>query len=165
MVTPIHNVDKIFWDLDETLIHTELSKASAEYKKFTLIDGNYYAVLRPNALEAVNYTRSKYGEENVYMLTVATFEYAISLNRDTMFDLGFAHNQIFAREDLDFTSVLSFANKHNVLIDNLPHYSNYKKTKFIGITEAIDTQYVNVPNYYGDKEDSYNLFKHIKSIL
>lgn len=148
-------INKIFWDIDETLIHTELYKPNQSHVVLSLSDRNYYTIIRPCSKRLVEFSRNLVGGENVFILTTATRDYAHEVNRLAGWE--FPHNQILAREDINNyryklayggEGVLPFsvANRDNVLIDNLSPRSNPTKMDLIGITED---RYLKIEDYYG----------------
>lgn len=148
-------INKIFWDIDETLIHTVMSAPNQEHVVLSLDDGNYYTMLRPCAKALIDFSRNLVGADNVYILTTATTDYAREVNR--LAGWGFEHDHIIAREDIhNHTYSLAYAgtgviphkeaNIKNVLIDNLPFRQNAKKVDMIGITKD---RYFHINDYYG----------------
>lgn len=75
-------IENIFWDLDECLIHTGFGDPEQKHINFTLEGSqiNYYTILRPCALELIEFSRKLVGHENVYILTTAIEEYANKIN-------------------------------------------------------------------------------------
>lgn len=148
-------ITKIFWDIDETLIHTELHAPDQEHVVLQLNDANYYTIIRPCAKSLIEFSRELVGFDNVYILTTATTDYAREVNRLAGWE--FAHNHIIAREEISNHEFgLAYggagvmrhkvADRNNVLIDNLPARHNAKKIDLIGITED---RYFNIRDYYG----------------
>jgi hypothetical protein len=151
-------IDRIFWDIDETLIHTEFMAFGPGYNDvaFKLDGSTYYTKIRPCSNELIKFSRDLVGAHNVYILTTATRDYAHEINRIAEWD--FTHDHIFAREDLHEhrygtayggsgtaqNSLISSPN--NVLIDNLPYRENWNKMSFIGIDAE---QYLKIDDYFG----------------
>jgi hypothetical protein len=157
---------KIFWDIDETLIHSRLapSKRYAPSIRFRLGSGEeFYTSVRPCSKALIEYSRSLVGEENVHILTAATFDYAKKISR--LAEWGFSDENIFSRETMKKYSIEipslygssrvvsrhPFANKYNVLIDNLLPSWNDEKTTLMGINPQ--THYLKVEDYMGDNSD------------
>jgi len=159
----------LFLDLDETLIAARFvgsgERGEAEYKEnpFTHISiamsedctEVYRAVLRPGAVNFITAMRKRYGDENVFILTAATTEYARKWN--ALFGLGFTDERIIAREDycLKLHCFDNDLSKVGVLVDNLPSRELESKHAFLdrnGIRHAV----VTVNDFYGAADD--NLF-------
>lgn len=156
-------INKIFWDIDETLIHTLLDDPKQDHVAFSLGDSyTYYTIIRPCSHELIRFSRELVGEENVHILTTATRDYAEKVNE--LAGWGFDPNDIFAREDQEASMVWvstayggrygsiiphEYANPNNVLIDNLPRRQNEGKIQFIGIQKTQDTNYLKIDDYYG----------------
>ena len=156
-------INKIFWDIDETLIHTTIRDPEQDHFKFTLEDDltTYHTILRPCSNRLIEFSRNLVGVDNVHILTTATRDYAQEVNRKAGW--GFKNEDIFAREDLKYhTTKINglygahdsidphiYAHKNNVLIDNLPPRENWKKVCFIGIPSTYHTNYLMIDDYYG----------------
>lgn len=155
-------INKIFWDLDETLIHTHFTKSDDYTFSFTLEDsfGLYYTIVRPCARRLIEYSRSLVGKENVYILTTSTFEYALAVSQKANWQ--FEPYQILGREAIsDFNETFShethtfgkhpLSNCNNILIDNLPPRLNNVKINLVGIQddEALKNKYLKIQDYYG----------------
>jgi len=157
---------KIFFDVDETLVHsrTSPSKRYAPSIRFRLASTEeFYTCVRPVSNELIEYSRSLVGKENVHILTAASFDYAKKIS--SMAAWGFSDEDIFSRETMHKYSieipslygsnrVISphpFANKNNVLIDNLIPTWNEEKTSFMLINPK--TNYLKVEDYLGDNTD------------
>ncbi len=158
--------NKIFFDLDETLIHTKMNPFKPEWNCELLVldDFVHYTRIRPCARELIEYSRDLFGGENVYILTAATHQYAREISR--VANWGFTPNQIFARENVEqYTHRSSggwgaervqvtahpLAHPDNILIDNLPPEWNEEKTSFMLINPK--TNYLKVEDYLGDNTD------------
>lgn len=148
-------INKIFWDIDETLIHTELWPPNQEHVILELSDANYYTMIRPCSKALIEFSRELVGFDNVYILTTATTDYAREVNRLAGWE--FAYDHIIAREEISNHKFnLAYggegvmrhkvADRNNVLIDNLPARYNAKKIDLIGITED---RYFQIADYYG----------------
>lgn len=160
-------INKIFIDLDETLVHTCLSDLEQEHLVISLPnDYDYYTIVRPSAINVIKFARDMVGRNNVYILTVATRKYAEQICEKAGFE--FDNDHIFTREDINRNefrgayggqhcySNEDVAHKDNVLIDNLPPHYNTSKTSYIGIDSD---NYLNVDDYYGvnyKEEKFYN---------
>jgi hypothetical protein len=167
-------IDRVFWDIDETLIHTETRPFGPGYNDvaFELDDSTYYTKIRPCSNELVNFSRNLVGSNNVYILTTATRDYAHEINR--IAGWGFEHNHIFSREDLyehryniGYGSTVTAQHKtvssqNNVLIDNLPHRVNFNKMCFIGINH---TRYLEIDDYYGVEYSDSTFMNDVKEFL
>lgn len=155
-------INKIFWDIDETLIHTHFNKSDYHTFSFTLKDssGPYYTIVRPCARRLIEYSRSLVGKENVYILTTSTFEYASTVSEKANWQ--FEPYQILGREVIkDFHKTFSYVtrtfsehplrNSDNILIDNLPARENNVKVNLIGIQddEVLKNKYLKIDDYYG----------------
>lgn len=170
-------INRIYWDIDETLIHTMMRPPEQKHISFSLEDGVYYTIIRPCAKELIDYSRSLVGHANVHILTSATYDYATEINR--IADWGFRPEEIFAREDMNKHTLSRptiygssmyevnphiYAHKNNVLIDNLPARGNDIKTSFIGIDPT--TNYLKVHDYYGvNNLGEADFVKQVKEFL
>lgn len=151
-------INKIFWDIDHTLIFTDLSNPNQEHIRFTLENdlNTYYTIIRPCAQRLIDFARELVGEDNVYILTTSTTAYANTINEKAGW--GFERDHIIAREEIQrhliptayggsaYVEMEGIAHKDNVLIDNLPYRQNMGKTTLIGIEED---RYLKVRDYYG----------------
>lgn len=150
-------INKIFWDNDECLSHSSyMPFENQTYLTITLVDGCVYTILRPSAKEVLKYSRNLVGDDNVYMLTSASTDFAQAVNIEA--GLGFNINQILTRDDMSKHAVSGayggsyvmphgeLAHEDNVLIDNLPSRYNIDKMSFIGINSS---RYLQIRDYYG----------------
>lgn len=172
-------INKIFWDIDETLIHTLLDDPKQAHVKFSLDDGNsYYTIIRPCSHELIRFSRELVGKENVHILTTATRDYAEKVNELAGWE--FDPSDIFAREDQEanrvwvstayggrYGSIIphEYANPNNVLIDNLPRRQNEGKIEFIGIGKTQETNYLKIDDYYGVDFPDDSFEKDVKEFL
>lgn len=137
----------IFLDLDETLISSVYCSSKKYMQDYiaTYIDyescsfilpessGFYATFLRPIALDIIEYCKNLVGEENVYVLTASTDDYANALNKGI--DLGFKPEDIYHRELIYYARtsgdiVEKFKNSDNILIDNLRHRDHAAPTPY-----------------------------------
>lgn len=148
-------IERIFFDLDECLLHSVYWEPDQDHLKIVLDNEILYTMVRPCANALIEYARELVGNDKVYILTSSDKEYANEINRLAGF--GFERDYILHRDILwdhtvttayDGTSTLphSTAHKDNVLIDNLPMRYNENKIAFAGITSY---NYYQVPEYYG----------------
>lgn len=149
-------IKNIFWDIDETLIHTLIRVPDQNHISFFLEDGGvYYTIFRPCAKSLIDFSRDLVGKDNVYILTSSTTDYANEINR--LGEFGFERDHIIAREDISnhrFNSAYgashviahALSDRNNVLIDNLAWRHNMDKMDLIGITED---RYFKIRDYYG----------------
>ena len=151
-------INKIFFDLDSTLIYTDFSAPDQEHKQFEVLGHPHYTIFRPCAKNLIDFARSVAGEENVYILTSSETEYAHKINELGLF--GFDSSQIFAREDIKRLTIstayggiatypLKIADKNNILIDDLPPKYNWNKIQMIGLDSSWEERYLQVREYYG----------------
>ena len=159
-------INKILFDIDETLIHSLLRDPKQEHIRFILEndDNTYYTVIRPCAQKLIDFARELVGKDNVYILTTSTTDYANTINEKA--EWGFERDHIIAREEIKrhliptayggsaYIEKEGIAHKDNVLIDNLPYRENMGKVTLIGITED---RYLKVNDYYGvnGRDDDY----------
>lgn len=169
-------IKRIFWDIDETLIHTSLGKFEEGYNdvEFTLPDDpyTYYTVIRPCSHDLIKFSRNLVGAENVCILTTSTPDYAREINRIAGWE--FPHNQIYTRDDLHehrystaYGGYTTLANKevsdpNNVLIDNLPIRENANKCSFIGIDSD---RYLRIRDYYGTNYPDCSFEQDVREFL
>lgn len=147
----------IFIDLDETLIHTNLytdepneipqttvNISSSEHKK-----ENYEVSLRPGANELLFALRSI---GNVFMLTRATHDYAVAMNK--AFNLAFTENRIYSRRDVENYRYkeLHIPKGKNFLIDDLRDRDNYEKIALL--QQLGPVRYINILPFYGYKDEA-----------
>lgn len=169
-------INRIYWDIDETLIHTMMRPPEQKHISFSLEDGLYYTMIRPCAKRLIEFSRELVGEDRVHILTAATRDYTLEINRQA--DWGFKAEDIFAREDMNKHTLSRsaiygsfmyevnphiYAHKNNVLIDNLPARENDIKTSFIGIDPR--TNYLMVNDYYGVNNFEDDFIKEVKEFL
>lgn len=144
----------IFFDLDETLIHTVLGSKLCDTQVQTFVEPDgyqYWTFPRYQASPVVDYARETFGAENVYILTIGTYDYACAVN-DAM-NLGFEHDHIWARGDLEHSASIGYmCNKsisvrdhRNILIDNREYAHNMIKVNFLRMShrdyfECVDFQ-------------------------
>jgi hypothetical protein len=162
-------INKIFWDIDETLISTSTYKCKdLDQKSFTLKNdlSSYYTVIRPNSQRLIDFSRELVGEKRVFILTTSTNDYANTINE--IAGWGFASNQIISREMLKKQHPLqklwreweytprTIKSSLNVLIDNLPSYDNYNKMQLIGIERHLD-RYLKIDDYYGEPNHDFDV--------
>ena len=170
---------KIFWDIDETLIHTRTFKSSIyeENFKFRLMGQTYYTCVRPCSEGLIDFSRQLVGKDNVFILTAATHKYALHINEKA--DWGFTRNQILSRETMARYSTKVYgmygdvsmhvsphplADKSNVLIDNLLPRDNREKIALIGSINP-ETNYYNVDDYFGDDSKDEIFEADVKNFL
>lgn len=167
-------IDRVFWDIDETLIHTETRPFGEGYGdvEFELDGGTYYTKIRPCSNDLIKFSRDLVGTENVYILTTATRDYALEINR--IAGWGFKECNIFAREDLHlnrysigYGGVATMANTKisspkNVLIDNLPPRENFNKMCYIGID---CNRYLKIEDYYAVEYANCKFESDVKEFL
>jgi len=170
---------KIFWDIDETLIHTRTFKSSVydEDFKFRLMGQTYYTCVRPCSKGLIDFSRQLVGKNNVFILTAATARYAQYINEKAGW--GFDKNQILTRETMEkystkvvamygdsFTDVSPhpLADIDNVLIDNLPSRVNTEKIALLGLINP-NKNYYEVTDYYGDDSTEVQFEADVKNFL
>lgn len=124
--------NKLFWDLDETLVHSmyanneehadQLIDMYGEHWKGVKFeirhDGWFVSFLRNSTQRLLEFSRELLGKENVYILSAGSCDYVLWAN--TKIELGFDPNtNIFTREDFTYTETSpKFKDTFNVLIDN-----------------------------------------------
>lgn len=140
----------IFVDLDETLIHTFNSDEdpTGEYKTFHFSDGKCQTTVRSGA----NAFLSKLREiGSVYMLTIATQEYAETMN--AAFNFNFTDKDILAREHIkDGFLHLPRIEKKVYLFDNLHRSDNGTKIRYLRPlwTDYNNFNYIQVKEFSGE---------------
>jgi hypothetical protein len=147
-------IKNIFFDIDETLIHSSYGKPyfRNDYLTLKFAEGrDLYTLVRPCADKIIQYAKNLVGFENVYILTTSTREYAEQVNDGAGWNFDVA--SIFTREDLrdatlNGTTIAhpTLAHADNVIIDNLPTRYNSTKMEYIGINQD---QYLQIRDYYG----------------
>lgn len=137
----------IFVDLDETLIHTYDSHETPCKcaVPVTVEDIKFKTSLRPGAKEFLAKLREI---GSVRMLTIATYDYAIEMNK--LFDLGFAEKDIYARHHIQNPTIDLKPAEFVYLFDNLPLRENRRKIEFLRCVTANKLpSYVQVKEYRG----------------
>ena len=169
-------INRIFWDIDETLIHTSVNSQPDQECVSFVMDAdlnNYYTIIRPCAKRLIDFSRILVGQDRVHLLTAASSEYAQEINRIGSF--GFDNEDIFSREDIKNHTMYTiyggtsynphiYANKNNVLIDDLEIDRNQSKINFIGIFNTLDN-YIKVQPYYGVNYANDTFEQTIKNLL
>ena len=141
-------IKNIFIDLDETLIHTNLTNGDMPNEipeeQVTLGKEIYQVSLRPGAQELLFKLREL---GHVFMLTRAKRDYAIAMNKH--FNLAFSENRIYSRRDVQHFRYkeLHLPKGTCYLIDDLPQIENYEKVALINQLGA--THYIRVKPFYG----------------
>ena len=167
-------IKRIFWDIDETLIHTAMYEPNQEHKMFMLPDGvgKYYTIFRPCACDLIEFSRALVGKENVFILTSATRDYAHIINQ--LGNFGFDEKNIFTREDLrdnlietawgGYATIANeaIADRDNVIIDNLHPRHNETKVSYIGIKHD---RYLKIRDYYGVNAPQDPFEEQVKEFL
>lgn len=168
-------IAQLYIDLDENVIHSELLYKSKDWSdsphhfRFCLDDGETYGTyLRKGAQDIVKYSQSVLGHDRVNILTSATFDYAKEIVKGAGFNIP--EHQIYARHHWTNSyhpdwATWKFRHEHNVLIDNLPWCDNYGKTKFLGIQNTKETQYLQSLEYYGVDHEDYDFFETCKNFI
>jgi hypothetical protein len=138
------SINCCLFDLDNCLICSlspyEMRGSERKGIDLDLVDnGRYDLFVHPKAKELIDYARCLVGIDNVYILTTATKQYALEVNR--LAEFGFTKKNIKAREDFYFPVRLGYGeqyptfekwSKNNVLIDDLPYDWQDRKTSYIG---------------------------------
>ncbi len=157
-------IKRIFFDMDECIIHTASKVYDGETPDFFYADntwGNTYPVfVHKGALRAINHARKLVGTDNVYILTQGEGEYARDIIKQANF--GFDNDHIIPREIIKAhyvhvgygkdTIPHELANKNNVLIDNLPFIYNRDKIGLMGIRKE---NYIQVEDFYGINNNEF----------
>jgi hypothetical protein len=168
-------LNKIFIDLDETLISGSAASRYLTDCDFTIAleyGGVYDIKVRPSALDVIKLARSYVGLENVYLLTIATREYATEVSRLACFD--FPSENIIPREEIhqatyktlyggmNYGTNTKISHSDNVLIDNLPARENEKKMIYIGIKPD---RYLSITPYYGTNFEDDDFYSSVEEFL
>ena len=164
-------INCIYFDLDSCLIYCSFQGEDgfSPSNAFYLKKGGAYSVcVRKGAKESINFARALIGINNVYILTTASREYALAVNK--MAGFGFEEDHIFAREDtkpypLGYGHgyvIHGRASKDNVLIDDLPFEGHDIKINFTGISKD---GFLQVRAFYGDYEGEYNFEDRVCKFL
>lgn len=157
-------INKIFFDVDETLIHscdtlhTQFSRPAENHYE------DYVTAVRKGTPEVLDLARELVGHENVYLLSVGTRPYIFALNEG--FGWGFDQGNIFARDYFNHGRLEGLSDQNNVLIDNLPAIHNDRKVCFVGIHQNWQDRYFQVRDFYGvDEGQRYDFFGEVKKFL
>ena len=163
-------INKIFWDLDDSIckvVQTEPDYPHIHFQCGADLN-NHYAIIRRCSHFIIDYCRLLIGDDNVYLFTKSTKEYAREVNR--IADWGFKEENILARKDyFDFQDEQirnpeyrhPLSNKDNILIDNLPFYANVTKSALLGIKED---RYFQIADF-SDKFDDPNFEEQVIEFL
>ena len=122
----------IFVDLDETLIYTHslfFNKGVSGYQKITVAPKEHYNTkVRECSVAFLEEARKK---AKVLMLTVATKDYALAMNK--AFSFGFEAEDIYSREDIrgHTGKTPQFEPGEVWLFDNLPQEFNEEKCDYL----------------------------------
>ncbi len=153
-------INQIFFDLDNAIAYCDHDQFVNDIDySFALEDGVYGLKINPCAWNLLNYSRNLVGEENVFMLTSSSNDYANQIDQIAGFKFGY--DKIFSREKID--NVIwnmnfcpdykgEYVNSNNVLIDNLYPRENKEKMRFAGI--SLDN-YLKVDDYYGHRIEDF----------
>lgn len=146
-------IAKVFWDLDEVLMHSITHCPNQVHEKFKFPNENYttHFMFRPN-MAALEFSRSIVGHANNFILTTSTLEYATKANE--IGKLLFPVTNIIAREHLEeylskSSSQSKFSSEFNVLIDDKPPREQFAKIGFLGLNTKYHSQYLQVHPYFG----------------
>lgn len=140
-------IKNIYFDLDETLIHSEVYPYPQAVHEFEIYPyGKYHVAVRNKIHDAIGFARDMVGSDNVFILTVSISLYATEINN--LCKLGFKDQNILTRSVLETGDRHEKADHSNLLIDNLPIRDNFKKLKFIGI-ENNHERYLEVDDFWG----------------
>lgn len=153
-------INQIYFDNDNCLVHCDHHQFLNDFDySFALEDGVYGLKINPCAWNLLNFSRNLVGDENVFMLTSSSNDYANTIDKLAQFKFGY--DKIFSREKID--NVIwnmnfcpdykgEYVNPNNVLIDNLYPRENKEKMRFAGI--SFD-RYLKVDDYYGHRIEDF----------
>jgi len=168
-------IKRIFIDCDETLIFGDRQLREKKDCDFTIVleyGGIYDVKVRPSAHDVINLARNYVGIDNVYLLTIATREYATEISVQANF--GFTSDNIISREDINearfntmyggyqYGTNVNLSHSDNVLIDNLPVRENGQKMIYIGIKPD---RYLNITPYYGFDLKDDDFYSSVENFL
>jgi hypothetical protein len=142
-------ISSIFFDLDETLVHTFFTKPKRDdYFEHYYNGEPYFTVVNDYAWRMLLHARHLVGNDKVFILTAAFRDYTDAICK--YFGLGFQNDQIFTRDDLRRFNIHGqapvHAHRQNVLVDDLNSSAVQGKLAFIG---ARDDRHIQIPAYYG----------------
>lgn len=157
----------IYFDLDETLISTDVQTFTTHIKTgeryLNLAYNamvNYEVTLREGAVDILNYAK-KLGD--IKILTVADEEYAHDIISHFKFPVE--KSDVYCRQDIYLNRGVCQLNNPGdriLLIDNLPIKDNQDKVKFLG----GNVDYYNIEPYYGfDDKPEKEVFPKLKKWL
>lgn len=150
----------ILWDLDETLVHSYVYPRE-DTKSFFLEEGGYYyARCRPNIHRLIKQTRDAVGASNVYVVTMAQYDYACEINE--IFDLGFNTDRIISAGDIRNKRTNGLEKEHNVLIDDLDFTFNSVKCDLFNVAEE---DYCRIEAYHGVRKREDSIFSVVSEFL
>lgn len=162
---------KIFFDLDECLIHSEYERDQVNGCKscdddFLFDIGTrrvaeiYRTKVRPGTRDVLAFARMMVGAENVYVLTASTEPYANQINIDGK--LGFTREQIFHRQHIaDAYHKVKDSPEFRpcILIDNLHYNDNQSKAYYLRIDS---TDYYQVEEYLWDRDEDPKFIERVQ---
>ena len=166
-------IHKIFFDLDETLVHTEFDEHPG-HDCVVHIDTDglgpvYFTTINKEAYALIEYANGLVGNENVYILTGAGRNYTLRINKEANF--GILEENIFCYSDTKLNTIQvgwnghytianeKIANPNNILIDNLEIRYNESKCSYIGITKD---RYIKVQDFSGYDFEDYSYLEQVK---
>ncbi len=160
-------INRLFWDMDETLVHSfyadsekhanQLLEQHGEYWKAVKFhirhDGWYVSYLRNISMRLLEFSRELLGEDNVILLSRGDIDYVRWTN--VQIGLGFDPNVgIYGHQDIEWEDTNPrFKDTFNVLIDNENYayhcVGNRNKVKYLN----------NIPEEQFIQIDEFNIWK------
>lgn len=155
--------NRLFWDLDETLVHTMVADSEKHANELVDLygehwsgipfkirhDGWYVVFVRNSTKRLLEFSRELLGHDNVYLLSVGTVDYVAWVNVKA--ELGFDPNtNLFGREDIVMTETCpKFKDSHNVLVDNenYLYHSCGERGKVKFLNNIPEDQFIQIPQF------------------
>ena len=167
-------IKSIFQDLDECILHSVNIHPGQDCLHFDLEDDDhsYFTMVRPCAVGLFDFYRSLVGDNNVFILTTSTRDYASKIIELAGFNISDSnllardtikkHSYSSAYGESATVSMKSIAHKDNILIDNLPWKYNMSKMDMISIA---NDRYLQTRDYYGVNYPDDNFEKTVKEFV
>lgn len=168
-----HHIKNIILDIDETLIHTKMTKCANTDHVFSIEKTKYYVLYRPHLREFINFIFTNFETINIW--TAATYDYAkniisrilssMLIDKDQLPKLKFFNTRQQVSKDgskklsklfnTDYAKSLNINESNTIMIDDKPSVFNYNTGNgFI------------IPAWTGSKDDEFLLkLIHIISVI
>lgn len=151
---------RIFFDLDETLIHALIVEPDEPHHYFEWELGfSYYVVVRPGANEIIQFARDLVGPDNVFILTRAGKEYSIKICSE-LFNIpeeNVLHNNLWIDS--------SRRDYNNFIIDDEPAIRQDSKILYLNMGKDWHDRYLQIRKFWGVLIPNSNFLEDVKRFL